>query len=173
MDADKIMIAWVGAIAALAGVLVAGILNYFTSKKAFHRQVQWEQDRLIQQKLEEIGRVADEIQHHFTKFMLNIIEAIRSGEFLKDEGDVVPLAKLRLLITFYAPELANHIQLIEEAREKFAGPLIKTTEGLSRDKLERQKINGEVCTAERHMSKACSDLAKAAADLGRKHLRIT
>jgi hypothetical protein len=167
------MSVWIGLISGLAGVIVGGILNHFTTRANFHRQTQWEREKILQQKLEEIAQVAEQIAFHFQKLKGDAMLAIESGTCLSFGSEAVPLAKLRMLVCFYAPELAKHIQMIEDAREKFGQPLVKALEGRVREKPERQQINGDLIRGEYQLSKACDSLAEAAADLGKKYFKIS
>jgi len=164
---------WIGLLSGLAGVVVGGILNHFTTKANFLRQTQWERDKILQQKLEEIAQVTEEIAFTYGKIMIGAINAISFRAELKIESEVVPFARLRMLVSFYAPELANHVHLITDAQNKFSEPLLKALDGRVREQPERQQINGDLVRIEGQMSRACNGLSEAAADLGRRLFKIS
>src|SRR5512139_3332857 len=96
---------WVGAGASLLGVIVGGLLQHLTAKLALDHQQSWERARMIHEKLELIAEVAEDLGRRMSGFHSRAIAAVESGEQYKPEGGVFPLARIEMLINFYAPGL--------------------------------------------------------------------
>ena len=102
MDKD-----WIAVIGTVMGAIVGGLLQQYAGRSAFVDARNWERDKFLQQKLEEIYVLAREIRRSIVKVFY---EAIHYKEIKDDDREGTKkelLAKIRhfrLLVWFYAPE---------------------------------------------------------------------
>lgn len=168
-----LMDAWIAIIASLLGVVVGGLLQHFTAKSGFYRQKTWERDRLLQQKLEEIAELAETVGRKMGGLYGQAIAAVESGQPYRPEPDLIPIARLEILIHCYAPELSPHVEGILGVRNELGKPLSEALLQRSlMDKPERQQLNAQLCMGMVQASSLCEAIAKGAAELVRRRLAL-
>jgi hypothetical protein len=100
--------AWVTIIAALCGAVVGGLLGQFTSWFVFRHQRDWERDKLIQQKLEEIYVLTTEARRLMVKISDEANDAAKGLTKYSGEAEehllTAKLLRLEALVLFYAPK---------------------------------------------------------------------
>src|SRR5436305_10542752 len=109
-------IATVGGAGALLAAGVGGLLVNFGAKRQFQRQRNWQRDQFLQERLEEIARVAEEIDEASRALYGNAVLLVENRQRLASDRPI-PLARLKMLIDFYAPELRPHADRIVNVRD--------------------------------------------------------
>ncbi|WP_031385983.1 hypothetical protein [Desulfonatronum thiodismutans] len=161
-----------GVLASLAGVIVGGVLQHITSQRSIDRQHAWERSRLVHEKLELIAQVSTEVGGTLSNVYFNAIVAVESGERYKTEVNI-PLAKLEMLLNFYAPELKMHYKQLIVLRDEMGSTIADLVSGrLPTVKAEKQALNEKLIKASFKASKICEKLTAEASQLGRKSLEL-
>lgn len=164
-------IAIVGAAGALLAAGVGGLLVNFGAKRQFQRQRNWQRDQFLQERLEEIARLAEEIDDISRELYGNAILLTETRQPLTFDRPL-PLARLKTLIDFYAPELHPHASRIVEVRDTAGKFLAEAISTRSLTKEERQHLNLQFLRGTQQMTHACEALAAAAAQLARARLEL-
>ena len=161
-----------GALASLGGVIVGGVLQHITSRRALSRQHEWERSRLVQEKLEQVTEVTKKLCANLESVYLNAIESVRVGAYIEREY-VLPFAELEMLLGFYAPELKPHHDRLVLLRDEMSKVLIDIVSGrIPTAKEDKQALNDKFMSAVFTVSKICTALTDDAYKLGRKRLDI-
>jgi hypothetical protein len=155
----------------LLGAGLGGVLVNFGGKRQFERQRKWQRDQFLQERLEDIARIAEEIDDISKSLYGNALLLVETQKPLPP-GRTIPLARLKALIEFYAPELRPHGARIVEIRDKVGEYIADAISNRSRTKEERQQINLQFMRGMLEMTTACETLSTAAAELGRKRLGL-
>jgi hypothetical protein len=114
--------AFMAAAAALAGAVVGGLASYLGSWWATGRQVRWERQQLMRERLEAIGDCANQVAQGTGSFTARVLESFEIGQAPDlEEGveRIAPFDRLRTLVTFYAPELHEELRMILHARVQY------------------------------------------------------
>lgn len=164
-------IATVGGAGALLAAGVGGLLVNFGAKRQFQRQRNWQRDQFLQERLEEIARVAEEIDETSRALYGNAVLLVENRQPLAFDRPI-PLARLKMLTDFYAPELRPHADRIVEVRDSVGNFLGEAISTHSSTKEERQHLNLEFVRGTLRMTAACEALVAAAAQLARQRLDL-
>lgn len=103
--------AWIGLVGALAGTAVGGLITHLIERARFSREASREWVNLRRTKLEEIGKVTEELRLAYAEV------AIAARAWKNGDRDSIhrlkevtpPLARLVVLDHFYAPELETSL----------------------------------------------------------------
>lgn len=155
----------------LLGAGLGGLLVNLGGRRQFERQRKWQRDRFLQERLEDIARLAEEIDDSYKSLCGNAILLVETQQPLPTARSI-PLARLKALIEFYAPELQAHGVHIIEVRDTFGKYLANAITSRSLTKEERQQINLEFTRAMFQMTAACEALSSAAAQVARRRLGL-
>jgi hypothetical protein len=164
---------WAGVAASLLGVIVGGLLQHLTAQRGLDRQHDWERARIVHDKLELIAEAADDLGRKMSKFYQGGIIAVESGEKYKPDGGAFPLARMEMLINFYAPELRAQFQRVVAVRDRMGETIGELVVGrVPRAKSDKQTMNGLLLKASFEVSSICEGIAKGASELARKRLKL-
>jgi hypothetical protein len=170
-DLMNFLTGWRDAINVLIGAGIGGLVTTIAAKLQFERERKWQRDRLLQEKLLEIAQLTDDLQRAFAKLCGDAVVALYGGAELKVAP--IPLARLKILTTFYASDLRHDMERIIKVRDD-AGPSL--TEVLTNRKAleitKRQQIGDHLLQAMKEMNDSCDRLAENAAELAQRHLGL-
>ena len=166
------MNAWHDTISVLLGVGIGGLITIFGAKVQFERERKWQRDRLLQEKLLEIAKLTEDIQEKFCKLYADAISAVEGGQKLQPGSDPIPLVRIKILISFYAPELRPHIEQIIKIRDEVGTSVADVLLPRVRSQTERQQLNLRFVLGMKRIGDECDNLAKAAAQSAQHRLGI-
>ena len=164
---------WIALAAALVGAGVGSLATWLVARDRFRNETDWDRRQLLREKLEEIGGLADQLNFEHRGFigqlMLMVSEGSKPLELLTGTGPIrLPIARLTLLIAFYAPELRPKLDAVIAARDMLG------VDELDAVLLARSKtVFPRLLDAMGAMNKACEDLANSAAESARKRYGLS
>ncbi len=164
--------AWIPIIGTLLGVLIGGLVSVLTSKMQFERERRWKRDLLVQDKLLEIAELAEDVQRKLGKLYGDAVGAVESGQSLKPDSDPLPLARLKMLINYCAPELRPHMERVIQIRDELSPFVGEVLMFRDRAKPERQQLNLQLVRGIKQITSECKGLAEAAAESAQRRLGI-
>jgi hypothetical protein len=159
----------IGVIGTLLGVVIGGGVNFFINRSQFIREKKYQEQQVIRQKLEEICKLAEEIDDSYRKTWLDSIQLMEYGKKM-DFVTGIPLARLLMLINFYAVELKDTSKILEETRHIFGERLVEVINNAQADRLTRQRINSDITKAYIQISKVCETMATGSANIARRSI---
>lgn len=161
-----------GALSGLLGVIVGGVLQYFTSQRAIERQHKWDRSRLIHEKLELIAQEASDMGQRMSKLYLGAIARVEDRECYRPEI-TLPFAKLEMLLSFYGPELTPEYDRLLALRNEMGSILVDLSVGnFPTVKKDKQDLNAKLINAGFKAEKICEGIITEASKLGREHLDL-
>ncbi len=155
---------WLPIAAALAGVLLAGIISYLNNATRFYQDRRWQTELQLRAKLEEISSLCDENYWRYAKSARSVVEYVESRRD-SPEVDLPSLGRLNTLISFYSPDLKPQLALIEEVRNFLEEAIIEASHARGAEKSRRQEVNSKLAQADVRMYRACGSMAAATASL--------
>ncbi|HEU0197340.1 MAG TPA: hypothetical protein VFQ88_09035 [Nevskiaceae bacterium] len=160
----------IGALVSLAGVVVGGALQYFTSHKAISRQHEWERAKLVHDKLEHVAAVARDVANGMYTLYFSGIACVEAQQRYVP-GCSMPLAELAMLLKFYAPELEHHYDDFIALRDRMSDTVADLISArLPSEKPQRQKLNERLIKASFEATRIGDALIQEASTVGRKQL---
>lgn len=163
---------FLGALTTIFGVIVGGVLQHFTSRRAIDRQHQWERSRLVHEKLENIAQTANEMGEGMKRLYSDAIISVESGERYNPQKPL-PFAKLELLLSFYAPELRPEYDQLLALRDEMGSTIATLINGgVPKTKAEKQHINKKLLKASFQSVRICDKIIGGASKLGRTRLYL-
>jgi hypothetical protein len=165
---------WIATVAAagtLLGAGLGGLLVNLGGKRQFQRQRNWQRDQFLQEKLEDIARLAEEIDDICRSLYGSAVLLVENRQPLNFDRSI-PLARLKTRIDFYAPELHPYALRIVEIRDSVGNFLAEALSSRALAKEERQQLNLQFLRGTEQMTQACEALAGAAAQLARERLGL-
>jgi len=124
---------------------------------------------LLQEKLLEIAELAEVVQQKISELCANTIAGLERGERPK-ALDFVPLARLKILVGFYAPELRSHIEQIENVWKEVGNSIAVVLMAPTLDRPQQQQLNLKFLQALRDIKEACNHFTEAAAESAQRRL---
>src|SRR6267143_3442128 len=115
--------AWVGLIGAFAGALIVGISHFLSARSQFKWDKAWERKTLRRSKLEDLFTAVGDLRDAYIEIYAGCIARL-PGERIGAPKDI-PAERLRMLVGFYAPEVAPFLPRLEEARRGFGKELLQ------------------------------------------------
>ena len=107
--------AWIGVLGTLLGVSIGGLVTYLVNYAQFKRDKKLEEQKMIQQKLEEICKTAEEIYTFNRHLTAECYGYMSLGEQINlDTIKEMRFSHLTMLINFYAPSLKELSNLLRE-----------------------------------------------------------
>lgn len=112
----------IGVIGTLFGVAVGGGISILKDQAQFRREKDWQQKQLVRDKLEEICQILEQIKIYYRN---RCVEAKAFMEYCQHMNIDIdePYNRLSMLISFYAPELAEYLVLLSECKLLLIGEL--------------------------------------------------
>lgn len=163
----------VGVIAALAGAIVGGSIAFLNSRLQLREQRKRERNKLILSKLEEIHQALSQFRDSYNAQSLDRIlttQNVETPQQVKEGTAKVPIERLQMLIGFYAPELSDHLKMLEQSRKEYGDVLIKTV-GLERkNEIAKRETLGALTTEWRKVEKTCVDMQAEVIRMSKKYL---
>ena len=92
-----------------------------------------------------------------------MILKIEHNQALRVSQEKIPIARLKILTEFYAPELLDTLKNLEEQRKVFSKILSEVILGLERAKVEKQELNGSLVVTQLQISTLCQSMILEAA----------
>jgi iron-sulfur cluster repair protein YtfE (RIC family) len=117
---------WIGVIGALAGAIVGGSIALINLRLQLREQRKRERNKLFLSKLEEIHKVLSKFRECYRGSIRERLLTAHGLEKIEEDASQVPIEKLKMLVGFYAPELAEHLRKVGDARKNYSGVLIKS-----------------------------------------------
>jgi hypothetical protein len=164
------LIPWIGVVGALAEAIVGGSIAFLNSRLQLREQRKRERNKLLLSKLEEIHEVLSQFRESYKGSIRERLLTAHDTEKTEEDVPKVPLEKLKLLVGFYAPELAEYLRRVESARKNYGGVFIKSV-GLERwSESAKKDALGALFAAEGDVSKVCIDMQAEVIKLSKKYL---
>ena len=157
---------WIGLIGTLSGVLIGGIVSYFVSYAQFKRDKQLKEEQIVQQKLEEICKTAEEINTSYNTIMGEVMMFVQFGRKMKIDISPIPLNKLKMLIYFYAPSLKKIYNQLEETARLHAEGMVSIIKDTTDDK---KAILVLIIKITQLLTNHCTALIESSANIVRSH----
>ncbi len=105
----------------IIGALIAGIAAYLVMKKQLGDHTTEDKKKFFLQRLEQIYEISADTRDLYRKSSGEVLRYIAVDQTSKswEEGKVIPLQRLKMLVAFYAPQLNGDIQKIEELSVRY------------------------------------------------------
>ena len=98
----------------------------------FKKTQEVEKRKLLQTKMEELANLTDEIEKSYRRVWGEILKNISSGKYdISVEGVNLPFARMKILITFYFPQLRAEYDALLKERDIFGSrmfPVLRETD---------------------------------------------
>jgi hypothetical protein len=100
----------------ILGALIAGVAAYLVMKKQLGDQTAGDKKKFFLRRLEQIYEISADTRDLYRKSSGEVLRYIAVDQTSKswEEGKVIPLQRLKMLVAFYTPQLNGDIQNIEE-----------------------------------------------------------
>ncbi|HEY9286250.1 MAG TPA: hypothetical protein VIP46_22555 [Pyrinomonadaceae bacterium] len=164
------LLPWIGVIGALAGAIVGGSIALLNSRLQLREQRKRERNKLLLSKMEELHEVLSQFRECYRGSIRERLLTAHGLEKIEEDMSKVPFEKLKMLVGFYVPELAEHLRKVMDARKSYGGVLIKSI-GLERQGEPAMKnALAALFVAEGEVSKSCRDMQEEVVKLSKKYL---
>lgn len=159
---------WIGVIGTLLGVSIGGLVSYLVNSAQFKRDKKLKDQQLIQQKLEEICKTAEEIHTSSRELYAECYGFISLSEtFNLDNIKNLRFSYLNMLIYFYAPNLKEISQVLSEAVNLHSIAIIEMIGKV--DPTDKQIAFLYVSKANQLIDKLCTAIIHSSANIVRDH----
>ena len=111
--------ATIGIIGTILGFTIGGGINFLTDWSRFIRETRRQQQQLITCKLEENCLTVEEMENKYRQITGELYAALRTGQQPGLDITPLPITRLTMLINFYAPNLRDSLERLNEAQKIF------------------------------------------------------
>lgn len=167
---EKLIIAVIGILGTLAGVFIGGLITFLNSYFQAVSQNERERNKTILSKLEETHTVVIEFKEAYKEAFVGLLQVaggIISTAELKDKLKHIPMQRLEMLISFYAPELENQLIQLQKAQTNFGEVMTKAL--MSNLPVKKETAVG-LEDAWMNLQGECSSIQSELAKISKKHL---
>jgi hypothetical protein len=126
--------ALIGALIALAGVVITQIAAVIRERRQFSREKGWRMYEDERANIERIYSVVEEFRESYSGSWVSTLKSLGLGRLETDKGiPIVPWAKLRMLIGLYAPEMNDALQRLVSPTKAYSQLLVEMVAGFRDD----------------------------------------
>jgi len=116
---------WIGIVAAICGVIVGGLLNFFTVLYHFRREKELEKKKLLKSKLEESYELIQQINQRSIPGLLESQLKAASPDDLENlikrrKLEKIPWEKFYMIVDLYLPELKTDSNELKEVSSYYS-----------------------------------------------------
>jgi len=165
------MNAWIGIIGTVIGTFIGGGAAWLNSRFQLRHQTERDRKTFMLQKLEEIHQLLSQYKHSYKMLTTEFLRTFASGQQEFGEVEPIPSERLKMLIGFYAPDLATHLNNIEEEGESYGDLLGKYALSAGKnDKNDQKKSLGFLLFQSGKISEACEVMQQEVIQLAKSYI---
>ncbi|MDX6577085.1 MAG: hypothetical protein QOE96_3038 [Blastocatellia bacterium] len=166
------MAVWVGVIAALGGVLIGGGLALLNGRLQFKQQVHRERQKLLLSKLEELYDLIGQVRRSYEASALERVNSYLNIETPAEVRSAIPtpIERVQLLVSFYAPELAQDLFEFDKFRMTYGEVIGNAILQSKSDTKSQQKALANLQVESQKIDEACRTLQARVVALSKNYL---
>lgn len=136
----------------LITLIIGWLLNLLSTMFIYKRTIELEKKKLIQTKIEELTQLIDEVSKAYMKIWVKIKH---SGTDVDFEGVNLPFVRIKILISFYFPELKPEYEILLKERDDFGNKILPVL--IETDKVKRSQLYLELTKSLQRIIKLCDE----------------
>ena len=161
---------WAGGVIALLGVALGGGLTHISAARQARQQRRWEVVRHKRDKLEELSAVLDEFEVAYRNLSGAAALRLNSGKPMEPQGSRIPAARLNTLVEFYAPEIMETKNELDQLTERYGAVLGEVIGSSSLDNESKTSLLVKVLHGHREIEAKCKELSSRGAGIVQREI---
>lgn len=166
----NIMNAWIGIIGTVIGTFIGGGAAWLNSRFQLRHQTERDRKTFMLQKLEEIHQLLSQYKHSYKMLTAEFLRTFASGQQEFGDLEPIPSERLKMLIGFYAPDLATHLKKVEEQGEGFGELIGKHVLLGESDQSAQKKSLGFLLMQSGEIGRACEEMQQEVIQLAKSYI---